>query len=145
MSSSKGRRLALLAGILAAMSLSTAAFALRDEIRIWFNLRENFESLGREKYKHGETGIVFTRVDEFLISESLFLVGLDPGGSTYIIFWPLQSTGALERKNWQETFKDPGFSIPMEELRRQAQPGYIFTPKAGDIHWHYTHIVYNIR
>ena len=140
------KRLTLLAGVLALVSLAAAAPELRHQIRIWLKLREDFESLGRQKYKHRETGIVFTRVDESLTSESLFLVGLDPGGSTYIVFWPLQSTGGLELKNWRETFKDPGFSIPMDEQRRQTQQaGYIFVPKVGDIRWHHTRIVYTLR
>ena len=125
-SSSKGRRLALLAGVLALVSLAVAAPALRDEIKIWFKLREDFESLRGGMYRHRGTWTLFTRVDGFLISVSPFNVTID-GDSSYHVILTVRRNDAPESSYPRDIFDDPRFSIPTVEQWIQAK-------QSGNIH-----------
>ena len=141
-SKSKGKRLALLSGVLA---VAVAAWPIGNEVLIWFKFREDFESLGEGMYKHLETGVVFTRVDEFLISESQFFVALPGRSSSCRVFWPARENRAMELRDWQDIFKDPGFSIPTEkQWERAKQAGYNGVLEGERVRFLYP-LVYNLR
>ena len=153
-SKGKGRRLALLAGVLAVVSLAAAASTLREEIRIWVKLRQDFERLGRGKYKHRETGVVFNRVDGFLVSELQYIIVLGPRSCQ--VLWKVEKMDPIRLRDWRDIFQDSGFAFPTEkQWRRAKQVGHIHENEAHpvnadskalrNIHLAPSRLAYNLR